>query len=54
MEDMERHVIAKMGKTWKTFKSELYNTYVKQDLVPNNIAYGYLAAMGRVCGEVPV
>ena len=29
LEDMERQAIAKMGKTWKTFKSELYNTYVK-------------------------
>ena len=43
MEDVERQAIAKMGKPWMTFKSELYNTYVKQDLVPNNIAYGYLA-----------
>ena len=43
LEDVETQIIAKMGKAWKTFKSEMYNTYVKQDLIPNYIAYGYLA-----------
>ena len=42
---VERQAKAKMGKAWKTFKSELYNTYVKNDLMPyrqDPNTYGYL------------
>ena len=45
LEAVERQAIAKMGKAWKTFKSELYNGYVKHDLMPyrqDPKAYGYL------------
>ncbi|KAF0925846.1 hypothetical protein E2562_018485 [Oryza meyeriana var. granulata] len=33
-ESMQRQAMLKIGKVWKNFKSELYNTYVKKDLTP--------------------
>jgi len=39
---VERQALLKMCKAWKNLKSELYNTYVKHELVPNPDTYPYL------------